>query len=71
MTVADLACELVDARPFLVEEVPAPSMQTVVKRLSTERIRALGWEPEVDLLEGMQRTLEWVRTLDKTGAIAA
>lgn len=69
--VAELACELTDALPGLIEEVPAPKMQTVVKRLSTQRIRALGWEPEVDLIEGMRRTLSWVHTLDESGAIAA
>jgi dTDP-glucose 4,6-dehydratase len=68
--VAELACEITDADPSLIELIPAPEMQTVVKRLSTERLRALGWEPEVDLIEGMQRTLEWVKNLDAKGAVA-
>jgi nucleoside-diphosphate-sugar epimerase len=42
-----------------------------VKRLSTERIRRLGWKPEVDLLEGMEKTLEWVRLLDEDGTPTA
>jgi dTDP-glucose 4,6-dehydratase len=69
--VAQIACELTGADPGLIKMVDPPEMQTVVKRLSTARVRALGWKPEVDLIEGMQRTLEWVSTLDKTGAIAA
>jgi nucleoside-diphosphate-sugar epimerase len=71
LTVAKIACEITGAPKHLIEVVPAPKMQTVVKRLSTERIRALGWEPEVSLTEGMKRTLEWVSTLDESGAIAA
>ena len=71
LTVAKGACALTGADENLIEEIPPPSMQTVVKRLSTERIRALGWEPEVPLLEGMRRTLSWVEQLDETGAIAA
>jgi nucleoside-diphosphate-sugar epimerase len=71
LTVARIACDLADAPYSLIEEVPAPKMQTVVKRLSTKRIRDLGWEPEVWLTEGMRRTYEWVKTLDETGAIAA
>lgn len=71
LTVAKIACELTGAHSHLIEIVPAPKMQTVVKRLSTERIRALGWTPEVDLTEGMRRTLAFVETLDETGAIAA
>ena len=71
LEVAALACDLTDAPDYLIEEVPAPVMQTVVKRLSTERVRKLGWKPEVDLEEGMRRTLEWVKALDESGAIAA
>lgn len=67
--VANLACELVDAPKTLIEMVPPPRMQTVVKRLATERIRDLGWEPEVSLEEGMLRTLEWVTTLDESGSV--
>lgn len=66
--VAKAACALTGAHEHLIEIVPAPTNQTVVKRLATEKIRALGWEPEVPLLEGMQKTLEWVRGLDETGA---
>jgi nucleoside-diphosphate-sugar epimerase len=51
--------------------IDAPQAQTVVKRLSTRKLEELGWEPEVDLARGMQLTLEWVRTLDETGAVAA
>jgi len=68
--VAKVACALTGANESLISEVDPPVMQTVVKRLSTERIRSLGWEPEVPLLEGMRRTLEWVKMLDETGAIA-
>jgi nucleoside-diphosphate-sugar epimerase len=71
LEVAALACDLTDAPDSLIEEVPPPKMQTVVKRLSTQRICSLGWKPEVDLEEGMRRTLSWVETLDETGAIAA
>jgi dTDP-glucose 4,6-dehydratase len=71
LTVAKAACALTGAEENLIDEIPAPRMQTVVKRLSTERIRALGWEPEIPLLEGMRRTLSWVEQLDETGAIAA
>jgi nucleoside-diphosphate-sugar epimerase len=72
LKVAKIACELTGAVPkHLIEMVPPPQMQTVVKRLATDRVRALGWEPEVELEEGMQRTLEWVKTLDESGAIAA
>lgn len=69
--VAELACELADTTPGRIKVIDPPEMQTVVKRLSTDKIRALGWEPEVDLIEGMVRTMEWVVTLDEQGAVAA
>lgn len=68
LTVAEMACTLTGAPESLIEMIPAPPRQTVVKRLATEKIRALGWRPEVDLEEGMQRTLAWVRELDEVAA---
>jgi len=69
--VAEYACYLAGADEKLIQEIDPPKMQTVVKRLATERVRSLGWEPEIELEEGMQRTLEWVKTLDVRGAVAA
>lgn len=71
LRVAELACELTGASKGLIEIVPAPPMQTVVKRLSTDRIRALGWRPVIDLEKGMKITLGWVKQLDANGALAA
>jgi len=59
--VAQLACRLTNAPESLIRIVDPPQRQTVVKRLATERVRALGWEPEVELHHGMQKTLEWIR----------
>ena len=61
--VALRACDLAGAPHGLVVDVDAPARQTVVKRLATDKIRSLGWRPEVGLHEGMRRTLEWVQTL--------
>jgi nucleoside-diphosphate-sugar epimerase len=66
--VAELACELAGAPAGLIEEVEPPARQTVVKRLSTGRLRALGWTPEVELEDGMASTLEWVRSLELVAA---
>lgn len=60
LDVAHLACKLAGADPALIEEVPAPGRQTVVKRLETGRIRALGWEPGVELREGMTLVRDWI-----------
>jgi len=67
LEVARIACELTGADPSLIRTVDAPANQTVVKRLSSHRIRALGWTPTVELEEGMNLTLEWVRSLDRHG----
>lgn len=66
LDVARLACLLTGASADddLIEMVDAPARQTVVKRLATKRLRSLGWEPTVDLFDGMMATLEWVRELD-------
>lgn len=64
---ADKACEMIQAPRTLIKPIPAPDRQTVVKRLETQRIRDLGWKPEVGLEEGMARVLEWVSQFDGKG----
>jgi GDP-L-fucose synthase len=70
LDVARMACDLTGASKDLIVMVDPPKMQTVVKRLSTEKLRGLGWEPKIDLEEGMVRTLRWVESLDEKGAVA-
>jgi nucleoside-diphosphate-sugar epimerase len=56
--VAKLALRVV-GRPWdegLIKMIQPPDNQTVVKHISTAKIQALGWQPEVDLHEGMQLT---------------
>lgn len=60
-TVAEMACAMTGAPMSLIEDVEPPPRQTVVKRLSTEKLRGIGWEPQVELGEGMERTLEWIK----------
>jgi nucleoside-diphosphate-sugar epimerase len=54
---ARLACEVAGASPELVDEVD-PSPGRVTPRIGVERLRALGWRPEVGLEEGMRLLLE-------------
>jgi nucleoside-diphosphate-sugar epimerase len=57
--VAEIACRLTGAPQDLVEEVDPPAKhQTVVKRVSTQRLRALGFKPQVGLEAGMANMLE-------------
>lgn len=65
--VAELACDLVGAPRDLISDIPAPGRQTVVKRLSTRKLRAIGWEPQVELEDGMRRVLNYVRGFDRHG----
>jgi nucleoside-diphosphate-sugar epimerase len=58
--VARLACELTGAPPELIEEVEPPPGR-VMTRIATERVRALGWRPEVALDEGMRLLLDELR----------
>jgi nucleoside-diphosphate-sugar epimerase len=58
--IARLACELTAAPPELIEEVEPPPGR-VMTRISIQRIRALGWRPEVPLDEGMRLLLESLR----------
>lgn len=61
--VAVIACGLCNRDDSIIQMVDAPANQTKVKRLSNLKLRELGWEPGVELLEGMATTLEYVKTL--------
>lgn len=65
LEIAEKACDLVGAPRALIKLVDPPGRQTVVKRLSTDRLRRLGWEPVVDIDDGMRRVLEYVRSLPR------
>lgn len=70
VTMLDLAercCDLAGASRSLIEVVDAPAKQTVVKRLSTEKLRSLGWRPTVELDDGLPAVLDWVRNFDREG----
>lgn len=69
LEVARLACKLAGAPEDLIIEVDAPPGQTVVKRLATDRLRALGWSPTVELEDGMERVYEWVRHYGPDGVL--
>lgn len=67
--VAKLATTLADAPRGLVKMVNPPAYgQILVKRLSMQKLRRLGFEPHVELVEGMQRTLDWLREWEQVAA---
>ena len=71
MDIAIMACDIAGAPLSLIQEIDPPGKQTVVKKLSTEKIRQLGWEPTVDLHEGMIWVYKWVKQFDIEGRMAA
>ncbi len=53
--------ELTGAGEELIEHVPDRPGHDRRYSLSSEKIRALGWEPEVRFAEGLERTVDWYR----------
>ena len=70
-SLAEMACDLTGASRDLIRDVDPPAAQTVVKRLSTRKLRGLGWAPTVEIEEGMSRVLEWVSRFDSKGRFAS
>ena len=60
---AQVACTLTGAPLSLIQDVPAPERQVVVKRLSMQKLLFIGWRPTVGTHEGMKKVLAWVMTL--------
>jgi nucleoside-diphosphate-sugar epimerase len=70
LELARRCCELTGAdADELIRVVDPPHRQTVVKRLATDKLRSLGWRPEVDLEEGLERMLDWVVRYDRNGKV--
>jgi nucleoside-diphosphate-sugar epimerase len=65
LELARLVCRLTGAPEGLIEEVEAPP-GGVSQALDTERLRDLGWRPEVDLEQGLRATLDWLRSAGPT-----
>ena len=61
--VARLACSLAGADESLLDlREPPEGPALVLEDLDTDRLRTLGWRPEVGLEDGMRRTLAWLRS---------
>ena len=67
MDIAKMACNITGANVSLIEVVNPPERQTIVKRLSTDKIRRMGWMPTVELEEGMARLNKWIAEFDEKG----
>lgn len=67
LEIAQMACDLADAPLSLIKNTDSPSNQTSVKRLCTDKIRQLGWKPEIELEDGMDQVYGWVKQFDVEG----
>ena len=43
---------------------PYPIFQSIKKLLDVNKINSLGWKHKVDLKNGIEKTLEWVKSND-------
>ena len=61
MTIQSIAQRVADAVGFKGDLVNNTTMPdgTPRKLMSSEKLKALGWEPAIDLNEGLERTYKW------------
>ena len=55
--IARIACELTGASTDLIDEIDGPAGRAA-PRISIDRLRSLGWRPEVGLKDGLRLLLE-------------
>jgi UDP-glucose 4-epimerase len=67
LELAELLMEAAGERPGLVHEA-ARAGELRHSSLDASRLRALGWQPDTPLPEGLRRTFEWIRDNSLTGA---
>lgn len=65
--IAQRACDLAGKDYSLITMVDPPGNQTAVKRLSTKKLKDLGWSPKVELDEGEKILFEWISQFDQNG----
>jgi len=66
--IAEEACRIAGSDPNeLVELIAPPPMQTVVKRLSNDKLRTLGWKPTVEVEDGMRVVYDVIKHFDAMG----
>jgi nucleoside-diphosphate-sugar epimerase len=65
-TLARMVVELTDSKSKISVQ-PPPERVTMRKSLDNGELLALGWEPTMDLAEGMKRTYEYFRKFDPSG----
>jgi dTDP-glucose 4,6-dehydratase len=62
LEIAQLACDLTGGDPASIEVADPPEGPALVfEGLDTDRLRSIGWRPDVPLEDGMARTLDWLR----------
>jgi dTDP-glucose 4,6-dehydratase len=61
LRVVERILELTGADPSLIEHVEDRKGHDRRYSLSSDKVRALGWEPQVGFGEGLERTVDWYR----------
>ena len=67
LDLARACCALTNADPGIIKVMDPPRERTMGKRLVTDKLRSLGWTPNVELEEGLPQMLQWVKQFDRDG----
>jgi len=66
-TLAEWCRALVPGCASEITEEEPPGQVTLRKRLDSDRLWEMGWRPQVDLVDGMKMTLDYVSRYDRDG----
>lgn len=62
--IAEKACEITGAPTSLIRIIDPPENKIQVKRLGTDKLKKLGWQPIIDIEDGMHLTYDWIKNFE-------
>ena len=59
LEIVQKVCNIMEKGHDLISFIPSPSRQDFRRALNNEKLKSLGWEPQIKFKDGLEQTIEW------------